>query len=207
MSKRRFKTIRRIISGIVIIMFLLSNQNLFDILRSINSPQLVEAATQTMTTRNDWEDAIYNSNELDTHNSIGDLQLKGGAVGNWPGLAIPPSSITSGSAAEYVSDNNSLYVINGGRNFYRYDIGEDYWESLAITPYDISTGGGLAWDQDNTIYALRGGNTTGFYKYTISTNTWTTLTDPPAETYGGSITYDILNDKVYVLRADGTSAF
>jgi hypothetical protein len=88
---------------------------------------------------------------------------------------------------------NFLYAFRGGgeTDFYQYSIPDNKWSSLKSTPEAIDSGGALASDNKNYIYAFNGA-TQKFWIYNISANIWndTVVSDPPGSIGGGgSLTY------------------
>ena len=119
----KFKIIRRIFSLATIFLMLFQSISPFFIFKSVFRPEPVEATTTTVTTKSDWDSGIFDSNKIDTATSSGDLKLKGGAIGSWSELAIPPSSMMKGSSAVYVQNTVSIFFVQGGtRIFWKYNI-------------------------------------------------------------------------------------
>jgi hypothetical protein len=127
------------------------------------------------------------------------------------------SCITTGS-------DNRLYVLKGGakyNEFYYYDIVGDTWIELESIPrYNpiskkktkVKDGAALCYnDDDNVLYAFKGGNSQDFWMYDIGQNKWFVLDTLPRSTYrkkigsGGALTY--ANNKVYALKGNKTLEF
>jgi len=97
----------------------------------------------------------------------------------WDGDKTPmlPNSVGPGCGVVYDGDN-ALYITRGGDmpDFWRYDIAENSFATLQLTPDVISTGGQLAVQNEN-LYALRGGGTRDIWRYSIPEDRWFAL--PP----------------------------
>lgn len=147
--------------------------------------------------------------------------------------AVAPLAITTGGALVYARNpaytdgafptdaNEFLYAFQGGTvTFWKYQIKTNAWNPAAAggDPADLPTGNAtgdgasFAWTRDDYIYALRGGNTTGFWRYSISGNSWTQMPSVAvggtnyAIGSGGSLTWD--GDKyLYALRGGATNTF
>ncbi len=86
-----------------------------------------------------------------------------------------------------------VYVLRGKltRDFWRYNISNDSWESLADTLDDVGAGGCLVYDGGNNVYMMVGNNEKKFCHYSISTDTWSLKADIPESVgNGGSLVYD-----------------
>lgn len=85
------------------------------------------------------------------------------------------------------------------------------WQSRAATPATIGTGGEgrlVAAAGSDTIFALRGGNTTTFYRYIISGNSWAQMDSVPAGIgNNGCALAQAGNDTLFALRGDTTTFY
>jgi N-acetylneuraminic acid mutarotase len=94
-----------------------------------------------------------------------------------------------------------VYVLRGKlkRDFWRYNISDDSWKSLADTLDDVGAGGSLAYDGGDKVYLMIGNNEKTFCQYSISTDIWTYKADIPESVgNGGSLVYDRV-DYIYAL--------
>lgn len=172
-----------------------------------SGPSKAQASTTiTIDSQSDWMDGIYDENLLDTQAS-GGLSLKYDNGGLWEDLAIPSFSPAAGANAVYINGANALFMVSGGRLFWKYDISLNHWSSLPDTPYDIGSGAKLQYDGENTIYLLRGGNTTSIYTYDISNQVWSTLTDAPENINRGSMALDPQDNIIYVAKGNSETKF
>lgn len=89
----------------------------------------------------------------------------------WTRVSDIPEAVSSYSLA-IGSDDGYIYVIVGRTTggFYRYDIGNDSWESLGIAP--TSELSGMAYYNGYLYISDLNG---GLYRYTVSNNTWNSL--------------------------------
>ncbi|MCZ2338009.1 MAG: hypothetical protein LC127_07375, partial [Chitinophagales bacterium] len=101
--------------------------------------------------------------------------------------ADPPQSASAGTALLY-DGSQYIYMLRGNSDdaFLRYDTLADSWESKASVDFGapitqsnnlVYYGGDLAYDGEDTIYAIQGNTLTGFSSYSITNNTWTPLTN------------------------------
>jgi hypothetical protein len=98
---------------------------------------------------------------------------------------------------------------NSDDAFLRYDTAADTWDTLTNTDFGAPTnrqnnsvyiGGDLAYDGDNTLYAIQGNTYNGFSSYSISSNSWTSLPDLPILPYDGAqIIYDSDTTAIYFI--------
>lgn len=144
--------------------------------------------------------------------------------GTWAARAPAPAGpstkkFKSGSAL-CRHGNDRLYAVKAKVNeFYEYSIAQDRWVQRASIP-DYSSSGkrsrcgdgcGLASDENNTIYALVGGNRDFFYCYNVTTNSWFELSPMPLGPSGkhvkagGGITF--LHKQIWALRGNATNEF
>lgn len=120
-----------------------------------------------------------------------------------------PSTFYYGTSMVY-DGNRYIYVLRGYNDdaFYRYDTQTDSWENLANVDFGapnnqvnnlVYAGADLAYDGDDTIYAIQGNTRSGFAAYSISSDSWTVLPNTPALIYnGGNIEYDATSNAVYL---------
>ncbi len=121
-----------------------------------------------------------------------------------------PQSARYGSSAIY-DGSEYIYFLRGNNDdsFFRYDVLADMWESLTSVDFGapsdqvnnlVNPGGDLAYDGDDTIYAIQGNTRTGFASYSISSGEWTVLPKTPAMMYlGAEIEYDSTSNAVYLI--------
>ena len=95
-------------------------------------------------------------------------------------LGTRPLKEGTGLAAVSTSDSNYIYLLKGSgtTEFYRYNVDNESWATMAPAPAGalnkgFRDGSCLAYDGCDTIYALRSGGNE-FCAYSISGNTWTT---------------------------------
>jgi len=108
------------------------------------------------------------------------------------------------------SDGSYIYALRGDnqdnqKDFWRYDIANDEWTSMANTPEQVNSGGALTLDGSN-IYALRGDNQKDFWRYDIANDEWTSMANAPNKVKeGGALTYD--GSYIYALRGNDKKNF
>lgn len=134
------------------------------------------------------------------------------ATDTWDDTAAadPPAMISYGANLIY-DGSRFIYALKGNNDdlFMRYDTQLDLWETLANTDFGapdrqtnnlVYEGGNMAYDGDDSIYALQGGTRSGFAYYSISANSWTVLPNLPALPYNGSqISFDAATNAIYYL--------
>ena len=121
----------------------------------------------------------------------------------------PPNSETQSASSQFddgtldnvstIGDEIKLSSASGG-----------FWfqERLTLAPATIGNGGQLAYvNTSNTLYTLRGANTTTFYSYDIATAVWTTLAVAPATVNAGGALVEGPAGFLYALRGNGTQTF
>lgn len=123
--------------------------------------------------------------------------------------ADAPLALYYGSAMIYDGDQY-IYALRGNTDdaFMRYDTTSDTWATVANVDFgsptnqvdnNVYVGGDLAFDGDDTIYAIQGNTRTGFASYNISTDTWTPLPNVPILAYDGAqISYDSATQAIYL---------
>ena len=133
-------------------------------------------------------------------------------------LAPIPGTISTGSDSVY-DGQRYIYVMRGNSDdgFYRYDTSgtNGQWTTRANINFGFpnqtnvvypTTGSGLVFDGNDTLYALQGSYTGGFAKYTISTNTWTPLDPLPMIPGGGStIVWDAQNNQLLFVPGNNSN--
>ena len=109
------------------------------------------------------------------------------------------------------SDGSYIYALRGDnqdnqKDFWRYDIANDEWTSMANTPEQVKEGGALTHDGSNYIYAFRGNDQKDFWRYDIANDEWTSMANTPEQVNsGGALTLDGSN--IYALRGDNQKDF
>jgi purple acid phosphatase-like protein len=123
-------------------------------------------------------------------------QQTNGAWANGPIDAAPNSLNVSPSVV--VGDYLYLMRANNSTLFYRYNLVNHIWETLASLPAVSANGGGsMTWDKSNYIYAIRGNNTTdSLYRYNINTAAWEIVVALPTNAQFGSDIAYIGNNKI-----------
>ena len=105
-----------------------------------------------------------------------------------------------------------IYAFRGDDriDFWRYEVLNNAWSTMANAPSTVKEGGALAYDGGGYLngyfYALRGDGTNAFWRFDIDANTWQVLLNTPATVKnGGALVY--LDGFVYALRGNNTTAF
>ncbi|MDP3964928.1 MAG: hypothetical protein Q8Q20_04740 [bacterium] len=75
---------------------------------------------------------------------------------------------------------------NSGGSVSLASVSDGVWTNEAPTPDPTNHGGLMVYDDDDTLYILRGTNTTTFWSYSLSNKTYTTLTGAPAAIFYGA---------------------
>jgi len=113
------------------------------------------------------------------------------------------SGLTSslGSETEVVSNTDASLKLTG--------LNEGSWAGyqLPSLPRNLRFAYGAATYVNNTLYVLRGYNTTTFYKLDLSTGIWTQLANTPGNMDRGSTLVWDGNDAIYASRGSRTTAF
>lgn len=129
-----------------------------------------------------------------------------------------PQTIYYGGSLEF-DGSRYIYAFRGNNDdsFMQYDTVNNSWESMTNVDFGapvtvlsntVYAGGDLAFDGNDTIYAIQGNTYTGFSSYSISTNTWTPLTPTPVMVYtGGRLEYNSSSNAVYLLPGWGQLYF
>lgn len=108
---------------------------------------------------------------------------------------------------DYIYIARCLYA-SSSPYFWRYDSTTNSWDSMdtsGIPTGAFRNGAALAWDYDDSIYALLGGrysdsNRRLFYRYDISNNGWEQLTDTPhAQGAGDALAWSGSDDQIYAV--------
>jgi len=145
----------------------------------------------------------------------------------WEALAPAPiggsgKGYKNGSCVTYDSDHDSIYVLKGSYNeFFAYSVQSNTWSSKQPLPRvsppgtknkKVKDGAGIAYHQ-NTVFALKGGNTCEFWKYPCSSHLWSPAEDiPPGPTLkrvrgGGSLLYVPSKGNLYATKGNNTLEF
>ncbi len=103
-----------------------------------------------------------------------------------------------------------IYALRGDnqdnqKDFWRYDIVNNEWASMANTPEQVNSGGALTLD-GSYIYALRGNDQKDFWRYDIANDAWTSIANASNKVReGGALTYD--GSYIYALRGNDKMNF
>ncbi len=106
---------------------------------------------------------------------------------NSGGAGVTPAAVYGGGSLVYPGSGNYIYAFQGNNatSFWRYDVttawppsSGNWTTTLSGAPATVLSGGSLTSDGGNTLYAVRGDNTTDTWTYDISGNTWTILGAP-----------------------------
>ena len=132
-----------------------------------------------------------------------------GTTGEWVGPPYVPATVNTGGDLIWngiTGAGNYVYGLRGNSNaFYRYDVTNNSWSTMASTPANMS------YDTKGTyysgyIYVHRGDNTTtSFYRYDVAGNSWSSMAAAPATVrYGSSSAYvqDSGTDYVFMTRGN-----
>lgn len=95
----------------------------------------------------------------------------------WTVLADLPQIPYLGSSIEYDSSTESVFYMPGyySDKLYQYNIGSQTWSQKSPAPGTFYYGGNIKKVGDS-LYAIRGSNTTTMYKYNIAKDSWLTPT-------------------------------
>ncbi|RKY42002.1 MAG: hypothetical protein DRP85_04355 [Candidatus Makaraimicrobium thalassicum] len=119
---------------------------------------------------------------------------------------------TVGPGGDGVRVGDYVYYMLGysSRNFYRYSIADNVWQTMAYTPAAVDSGGHLAYPgSGDLIYAVRGNNSKEFWKYSISNNSWddTSLADTLDTVEYGAAMSAPGDGNIYLLRGQERTTF
>jgi N-acetylneuraminic acid mutarotase len=124
------------------------------------------------------------------NNSVEFWAYRPGAPGVWTQVSdVPPGAKTvrEGSGAVGVARGDTAFVYflkgSGTQEFYRYNTTNNAWEALTPAPLGTSNktfknGSCIAYDGDNTIYALKG-SYNELFAYDVDSNAWAARTALP----------------------------
>ncbi len=125
------------------------------------------------------------------------IKLSSRSDGFWVERRLTPPTRNFGYGARsvaYVASENKMYALSGQNDRYllSYDLVNDSWVELALTPQTVYYGGGVVEGPPGYLYAARGYNTTEFWKYSIASNSWDASIAPAPLTvgYGASMVFD-----------------
>lgn len=128
----------------------------------------------------------------------------------WIKLIEAPNVIGGGGDVEF--HENALYILRGygTKDFWKLDLNTLSWTTLASAPEEVGHGGGMAFNGERYIYAIRGTSLGGlqrhndFWAYDLDQNLWEKLPDTPEGVASlGSIVYA---DGYVYLRSGGSSS-
>lgn len=166
------------------------------------SPQKVEAASHTISSKVDFDGGYYNN--VESKSKEGEIKLN--PNGSWGPRAWRTPDVLLSDQSAIVSDGNYVYLLASSDNYFaRYLPNENRWQTLASAPHYAYQGANLVVLGDY-IYAIFGGYQKEFSRYSIINNTWEEKTMAPDLIYGGS---SLATDGTYVyaLRGTATSDF
>ncbi len=105
---------------------------------------------------------------------------------------------------------NRIFAFQGGSaSLWAYGVPGNSWASMAgpPAPNTVGTGGALAYDGAQYIYALRGGGNRNFWRYDTTTDTWLARPNTSANVgAGGALAYGN-SGFVYAFHGNGTTTF
>jgi hypothetical protein len=118
------------------------------------------------------------------------------SIGEWTVRASTSSAGGYGEAIVGTGDNiyvTRCYNSSSTPQFWRYSPETNTWNDMSVQNLPTGAfrnGTALAWDQNDSIYALLGGAYSDverrlFYRYTISSDSWEQLTDTPEDQGAG----------------------
>ncbi|KKU88086.1 MAG: Microbial collagenase, partial [Microgenomates group bacterium GW2011_GWF2_47_9] len=126
-----------------------------------------------------------------------------------------PQTVYYGASMVYDGER-FIYALRGNSDdaFWQYDTVNNLWTTLAPVDFGyptsainnaVYTGGSLAYDGDDTIYAIQGSGRHEIATYSIASGTWTPINDlPKTANLGASITYDTDTDELYYSGGNDT---
>ncbi len=129
-----------------------------------------------------------------------------------------PGTISTGSTSVY-DGSRYIYVMRGNSDdgFYRYDTQgtNGQWTTRSNINFGYpnqtnsvapTTGSSMAYDGNDTIYAIQGAYAGGFAKYTISTNIWTPLDLlPMIPGAGASLNWDLSSSSLIFIPGNNSN--
>jgi len=129
----------------------------------------------------------------------------------WSTMAAYPLSLHTPACA---ADDTYLYMFCGYQSSgnttlcYKYNTITNSWSRITNYPYALRMAKAI-WDGGDYIYVM-GGFTTGsianVYRYSISGNSYTAMSPLPVSRYGGQVSIDIINGKIwYTGRLTGST--
>lgn len=154
------------------------------------------AITETKTTQAGFAaGTLSNVSATDVTDALRLSASSGTGFWNQSRMTNAPAGMYYGSDSVQVSYAGSdyIFVLRGANTtgFYRYDLTNDIWTAMAVTPATVGYGGSIEAGPGDVLYATRGGNTPTFWKYDIALDTWSAVSSAPKNFYiGGSISYD-----------------
>jgi N-acetylneuraminic acid mutarotase len=158
----------------------------------------VEAATNTLTSRADFNTGTYIGTEAKTKE--GEIKLQGD--GTWNARAWKTPNLVLNDQSAIVSDGSYIYLRPAGDNeFTRFLPSENRWQALSNAPLYSFPGADMVY-LNGVIYSSFGGYQKEFKKYTVGTNTWSDLADMPDLTYAGSA---LVTDGTYIYAFRGSN--
>ena len=120
-----------------------------------------------------------------------------------------PLAVSSGASLLY-DGSRYIYAMRGNSSsvFYRYDPMYDLWERMADTDFGAieyqsnnlvsSVSGSIAYDGEDSIFAIKGGGTNGFAVYSIGNDFWSVLPSLPDHPNSyGRIVYEATTNSIY----------
>lgn len=190
--------LKRIVAGVLCFFFLIP----FQYIPSFNFISPVEAATNTLTSRVDFQQGTSVHTEATTKE--GELKLEGDGTWNARQWRTPYLPLTDGTT--FTTDGTYSYMLIGrDTRFVKYIPSQDKWLALARSPHSPSSGADMVVLGDY-IYTIFGGYQKKFSRYSISSNVWTDITDLPDLVYSGaSIQTD--GTYLYIMRGASTTDF
>lgn len=158
----------------------------------------------TVSSKAEWERGSLDN--ISTTASNDSIQLKSDGTWNARTWAPTPDTIAFGSSSALVG--NYLYVTRGyaDKSFYRYNIEENKWDTLADLPQATHYGCDMAYDGAGNIYFIFGGFSKDFYKYNIENKIWTRLPNLLDTVYtGAAIEFDGMD--MFITRGQSSTDF
>lgn len=124
---------------------------------------------------------------------------------SWTPLPALPALPNVGSSIEYAPSVDVVFYTPGNSSdkMFVYDVSEQAWSEVSAAPSIFGYGATLR-HVDGNLYAVLGGNTTGFYKYNIAKDSWLT---PNKGLFGQDfrgVSYLTEHYGADILKGDGT---